>query len=349
MAQRHERKRSWFCLVLSGLLVLTTFLLQSRIRVSYQYVCAFQPFGAWYEDARSLGFMPAARKQGAMIGSERVTLYAVDDLWENVYHATLYEGRSITKRDVEQKNPCVVLSESTARRLFPSGDAVGQKVTAEGVLLEVVGLIRDRAAWGEADEAVAFIPISLDIALDTLCLSVPRTDNAVSAAVWENSCRGLLPGGTFHNMRQMGWMAWLPLYMTFLFFLARGVLWMYKAGKKRASLLWQRSKQDLQTHYFSQVWLPVTARVVFLLLMGLFFAAAVWGMLQLCTLSLSAFPEYIPENLVQLSSWQQTVSAILKESAASRQYLSRESSGMETACFLAHTGYLFFVLGLVRK
>lgn len=349
MAQRRKKERSWLCLVLSGLLVLTAVLLQSRVRASYQYACEFKPFGAWYDDARGLGAIPAARKQGAMVGSEQVTLYAVDELWQNVFHSTLYEGRSITKRDVELKTPCIVLSESTARRLFPSGDALGQKVAAEGVALEVVGLIRDGSTWGETDDAVAFVPISLDIALDTLCLSIPQTEAAASAAVWENSLRGILPGGTFHNLRQMYWIAWLPFYVTFLFFLARGLGWSYKTGKGQAASLWQKNKLDLQTHYFGQVWLPVTGRGVLLLLLGMAFLAAVWGILQLCTLPLSVFPEYVPENLVGLSSWQQTVDAILKKAAVSRQYLSRESSSMETACFIAHTAYLFFALGMYSK
>lgn len=349
MAQHRKRERTWLCLVLSGLLVLTAVLLQSRIRVSYQYASAFQPFGAWYDDARGLGAIPAARKQGAMVGGEQVTLYAVDELWQNVFHSTLYEGRNITRRDVEQKTPCIVLSESTARRLFPSGDVLGQKVLAEGVSLEVTGLIRDGDTWGESDDAVAFTPISLNIALDTLCLSIPQTEAAASAAIWENSLCGILPGGTFHNLQQMHWIAWLPFYITFLFFLARGLSWSYRTGKEKASFLWQNNERDLQTHYFGQVWLRVTGRGVLLLLLGVVFLAAVWGILQLCTLPLSVFPEYVPENLVQLSSWQQTIDVILKEAAVSRQYLSWESSSMETACFLAHTAYLFFALGVCRK
>lgn len=349
MVQRRKKERTWLCLVLSGLLVLTAVLLQSRIRVSYQYASELQPFGAWYDDARGIGAIPAARKQGAMVCSERVTLYAVDELWQNVFHSTLYEGRSITKRDVELITPCIVLSESTARRLFPSGDVLGQKVVTEGVALEVVGLIRDGNTWGEADDAVAFIPVSLEISLDTLCLSIPKTEAAASAAIWENSLRGILPGGTFHNLKQMHWIAWLPFYVTFLYFLARGLSWSCKAVKGRAALLWQKNKQDLQTHYFGQVWFPVTGRSVLLLLLGMAFLAAVWGILQLCTLPLSVFPEYVPENLVQLSSWQQTVDAILKKAAVSRQYLSRESNSMKTVCFLANTAYLFFAMGIYPK
>ncbi len=349
MVQRHKKEEAWIFLILSGLLVLTAVLVQSRIRVSYQYASAFQPFGGWYDDVRGLGAVPAARKQGAMVGGEQVTLYAVDDLWQNVFHSTLYEGRNITKRDVEQKNPCIVLSASTARRLFPSGDILGQRVVAEGVFLEVVGLIQDGNTCGEADDAVAFIPLSLDIVSDTLCVSIPQTEAVASAAIWENLLRGILPGGTFHNLRQMHWIAWLPFYITFLFFLARGLCWIYKTGKDKASFLWQKNRQDLQTHYFGQVWLPVTARGVLLLLLGMAFLVAMWSILQLCTLPLSVFPEYVPENLVKLSSWQQTVDTILKKAAVSRQYLSWESSRMEVVAFLSHTAYLFFALGIYRK
>lgn len=348
MVQYHK-KSTWILLFLSVMLVLAAFLLQDTIQVSFQQVGAFQPFGAWYDKVVSMSVVPAARKQGAMVGIEQVTLYAVDELWQNVFHSTLYEGRSITKRDVELKTPCIVLSESTARRLFPSGDVLGQKVATEGVALEVVGLIRDGNTWGETDDAVAFIPVSLDISLDTLCLSIPQTEVADSAAIWENSLRGILPGGTFHNLRQMHWIAWLPFYVTFLFFLARGLSWSYKTGKGQAVVLWQKNKLDLQTHYFGQVWFPVTGRSVLLLLLGMTFLASVWGILQLYTLPLSVFPEYVPENLVQLSSWQQIVDAILKKADVSRQYLSRESSSMKTVCFLAHTAYLFFSLGIYRK
>lgn len=349
MAQRRKKRSGIFCLALSGALVLLAILLQSSIQVSYQYAVAFQPYGGWYERIREMGAVPAARKQEVSVGSEQVTLYAVDELWQNVFHYSLYEGRSITKRDMEQKTPCIVLSESTARHLFPSGNALGQKVMAEGLSLEVVGLIRDGQVLGEADDAVALIPLSLDMPLDTLSFNVSKTDTSGTAAIWESNFRGLLPGGTFHNMQQSIWVAWLPFYITLLFFLGKGLGVAYEKGKEIASALLQKSKQDLQTHYLRQVGLIVAARGILLLLMGLVFLSAVWTFLLLCTLPLPLFPEYVPENPVQFSSWQQTLSALSQKASAAIQYTSRESTQMKDVCFLSHTACLLFVLGLCRK
>lgn len=352
MGQHRKHGRGWGCLAVSGLLVLIALLLQSRIDVPYQFVTAHQPFGAWYEVVRGMGAVPAARKQHVIIGGERVTLYAVDEMWESVYHVTLYEGRSITKRDVTQKTACIVLSESTARRLFPSGDALGQTVLVQGSPLDVVGLIRDGDPWGEADDAVALIPISLDVSMDTLCVSVPATADAASAAIWEKSLTDALPDGTFHNLRQMRWIAWMPFYVTLLFLLVWGASRSARTARNCAAHLWQKNRQALQTHYFGQVWMPVAARCVLIALMAAAFLAAAWGILLLCLQPLSAFPEYVPDNLVELSAWRQTVDVLLKEAASSPRYLTRESSGMETVRALSHAAYLFFALactGSIRK
>jgi len=77
----------------------------------------------------------------------------------------LLAGRSFDERDIADAEPVAVLSEALARRMFPGGDPIGQRIRSwrdENVLRRVVGVARDVRYFGAADEwsPLVYVPHS---------------------------------------------------------------------------------------------------------------------------------------------------------------------------------------------
>lgn len=74
---------------------------------------------------------------------QEVGLVAADDAFFNVYRIPLKAGRFFMREEVRTNQPVAVLTESTARKLFPLGSPLGRLINVEGKTYEVVGI----AGW----------------------------------------------------------------------------------------------------------------------------------------------------------------------------------------------------------
>ncbi len=103
------------------------------------------------------------------------------------YFATLglplLKGRSFTQQEMEQQSPIAVISEATARRLWPGQDALGRKITPATAWLHdvleydsftVVGIVKTvRSTYlSKEDEGYIYVPRRLH---DTSALFLVRT------------------------------------------------------------------------------------------------------------------------------------------------------------------------------
>ena len=84
------------------------------------------------------------------------------------YFATLrmplLRGRDFTKADSATAPPVAIINETMARRYWPDGDAVGQKMRRVDAVLEVVGVARDAkySSLGDVDEPWVYQPLAQD-------------------------------------------------------------------------------------------------------------------------------------------------------------------------------------------
>jgi predicted permease len=96
-----------------------------------------------------------------------VSMRRVSTAFFETLELPLTQGRAFTDADVAARSNVVVLSEATARRLFPEGNAVGRRVAlgggaAEGQQYTVIGIARDAATESVVEtesELVFYMPM----------------------------------------------------------------------------------------------------------------------------------------------------------------------------------------------
>jgi predicted permease len=77
----------------------------------------------------------------------------------DLLHIPIIRGRNFTPAEVESE-AALIVTESTARRLWPGVDPLGQALTLEKTTLPVVGVVRDAqvSRLGRTDESYLFLP-----------------------------------------------------------------------------------------------------------------------------------------------------------------------------------------------
>jgi predicted permease len=95
-------------------------------------------------------------------GSDRTMYFEfspVTPSYFEVLHIPIVRGRNFTAAEVESE-AALIVTESTARRLWPGVDPLGQALTLEKTTLPVVGVVRDAqvSRLGRTDEPYLFIP-----------------------------------------------------------------------------------------------------------------------------------------------------------------------------------------------
>lgn len=99
--------------------------------------------------------------------SKSETLSSVANIVDAGYFRTmripLVRGRDITDADQDGALPVVVVNEEMARRYWPKGDAVGQKIhlAGDGVTRQIVGVVKttNYTTLGEAPQPCVYLPL----------------------------------------------------------------------------------------------------------------------------------------------------------------------------------------------
>jgi putative ABC transport system permease protein len=89
------------------------------------------------------------------------TLTGTTTSWQDVRSRTVSTGRFINADDESSADNVVVLGPDTASELFPTGNAVGQTVTYNGVNLQVIGILQALSSSDNAsNNDLAIVPLS---------------------------------------------------------------------------------------------------------------------------------------------------------------------------------------------
>jgi putative ABC transport system permease protein len=132
-------------------------------------------------------------------GSENwtTTVVGTNPAWLSVRDRTVTEGRFLVNSDVTSHADVVVLAPTTAEELFPTGDAVGQSVTVNGLPMTVIGVLNSvgsssGSTTDEDDQAIVPITTAADsifggTSRDTVSsiLVEASSSNSLSAAYQE--------------------------------------------------------------------------------------------------------------------------------------------------------------------
>jgi len=145
----------------------------ARIELQRQAVARMQALPeiasvAWADRPPFLGTGsgPFSNEQGAVIGC---IFNGVSDQYFDTLGIPLLAGRTFTQQEIEQQPALAVISESTARRLWPGQDALGRKIapgaawvrgTAGYDFLTVIGVVKTvRSTYlSKEDEGYVYMP-----------------------------------------------------------------------------------------------------------------------------------------------------------------------------------------------
>lgn len=333
------------CLLIPGCLLLC------QVPDSYQYVSSAANLSESYPRAvQSVDGLDAqvtisARKQGLSLMGMRaeitLTLYAVDEMYPAVCHETLKQGRYISAGDVTKQRRVMVIDEKAAFALFNGGEAMGKTLHVAGVDWQIVGIVADKSRFGEADESVAYVPISAALALDmdTLDMRVTGTSQAalVASALDDGS-------GSFYDLSREKYAALMPIRWAVIAAVILLAMWLIKQTVSMGKRDLSAYRQRLNRHYPRELTGWCLGRLLVLLLLGVTAGIAVVVAMKLLTAPALVFTDWIPENPVSLSDYIERFWAIHRSRAHAVHYTTREVSMVALSAWLIRWG-IFAVLG----
>jgi putative ABC transport system permease protein len=89
------------------------------------------------------------------------TLTGTTPSWKTVRSRSVTSGRFITAADESTAAAVVVLGPDTVKELFPTGNPIGQKVSYNGVKLEVIGVLEELSSSEDtSNNDLAIVPLS---------------------------------------------------------------------------------------------------------------------------------------------------------------------------------------------
>lgn len=125
------------------------------------------------EDLRSrmtaTQFISASTDDGGNIVKSRyiasdpnVTLSGVDANYFMNYNYDVEFGRAITEQDVQLKRNVAVVGTDVIKKVFPSLDVLGEKITIDNQQFEIVGILEEKGAvLGQSQDNKVMIPINI--------------------------------------------------------------------------------------------------------------------------------------------------------------------------------------------
>lgn len=346
-----SKKFGALLLVIGLCLLIPGWLLLHQVPDGYQYVSSAENLQIRYEQISDLVDISdahttiSARKQGLSLMGTRaeisLTLYAVDEMYPAVCHETLKLGRTISAGDVAKSRQVMVIDEKTAFALFNGGEALGKTLRVAGVDWEIVGIVADKSRFGEADEAVAFVPISAALSLDMDTLEI-RVTGIRQAVLVESALED--GSGSFVDLSREKYAALMPIRWAVIVAAILLAMWMIRQCVRVGQRNMADYRQRLTRHYPRELAGWCMGRLALLLLLVTAAGLAAFAAMKLLTAPALVFTDWIPENPVSLSDYIERFWAIHRDTARAIHYTSREMSTVALSAWLIRWG-TFAVLG----
>ena len=277
------------------------------------------------------------------------TLYAVSEGYFDIAHEPLAGGRLLNRNDMDGKPVKALINQKGAESLFTGGDALGKTVAADGLSLEIVGILKGGLRTGESDEILIYIPITA-ADTDSLPFQTMEIKTLVTGAEQKALTAALLKswhaGGTLQDGGKNRFAALMPLWLVAcvagFFMLRYAFRWLGILIRKQR----ERIREELRQQYAGRVTLRAVPRILPVLLLCAAWLCGVWLLLSLAVLPFYTFTDWIPESPADPASVIAWGRNLLTGAAASAVYKNRSAAAMETAAFLIRTGCLVCLAGL---
>ena len=297
------------------------------------------------------------RQQDAQVSSARIsgqptTVYGVSEGFFDNVHVTLQKGRLLNLGDFSATSRVAMINRKGAETLFPGLEPLGQTIWLGSTPLEIVGVTAGSFQWGEAQDLLLYVPMTLANSRVLLPQTMEIRIVSNSAEIrsqFASVVRTLLPGGTLLDHSRLRLAALMPLWLigcVIGFCVLKA--WMH-VFRRLAVTLYRQTKGEQQTCYVTQLLPRIAARsLLALILLGLWLGAA-YLLLKLIAYPLYTFTDWIPESPVDPASVLAAARNLLTAGAVSAVYKTRTAVAAEFCAVLIRAGCLLFLCGLIPR
>lgn len=121
-------------------------------------------------------------RSNGMVTDPVVRVVACDENYVACQDVRLAAGRGFTIREVQERQPVVVLGDNVRKKLFGGGNGLGEKVAIGSGRYQVIGVLgRQGALYGSSLDASLLVPI--DGSATNCCITLRGPDGVAASAV----------------------------------------------------------------------------------------------------------------------------------------------------------------------
>ncbi len=296
----------------------------------------------------SLQNLSVSREDGGTSVSD-ISLQMAGPRFAEVFPREMKSGSFFSPLEISSASPVAVLDSALTFRLFGDQDPVGRTVLVEGTTFTVVGVAAHSRSLGSAREYTLWIPLgSISSLPETLTVSaLPASGGDSLLSLWKSKAAELFGAGTFLYLPHEKMAASL-LPMLLLFFFAVLLLkeWFSLLRRLGRGFL-EDARKRLARSYPSRLIGYFILRILLALLLLAATLAVLWGLASLAIQPLMAFPDWVPENPADFSSWISRFWALVGINATPVRLVTEQSAIVGFWSFLIRLGTVLILLGLL--
>lgn len=242
--------------------------------------------------------------EDTLTGSAITGLIAAGEDYFTVYEPLPLLGRLINSEELEIGSNVALLDEQLALALFQMSEAVDREITLGGEVYRVVGVLRHNKQVGDDADHSIYVPYhSLErsggVQLQTLMVTGVPLPKGGAMITFSELMEGWMSGGSAYdlNKEKIGAWIWARYLLCGLGYAVWGLL--VGAYVRSVTGLFARLRQRLTESYMIRL-LPWFLFQLLLRLIGLALLAGAVGGLTIVLLDpINAYPEYVPQVLVE--------------------------------------------------
>ena len=356
-----KRKIPWLILLGAALLAAGLVGLY-RTPMKLQYV--FQPGAAGWEECLeqaekklaeafpALSLHGSAGQVSLTAGSRtqgEVTLWEVAGGYQEVYPRDFKAGRPLSRGDRGQ--PLLVLGEDLAFRLFGDRDPLEQLVQLNEKEYMVVGVARRQRSVEDTDLYAAWIPMGVAGAPEVavMTLSTVSAGGADILTLFRNGAKEALGEGQAYSLSQERTRALTLPWVVLMLLAIRLLAALFRLDAQWIRKSWKALRAQAQTRYLYQMAGSILGRMAGIILPTVALVGAAAGLAIWAGRWMTAFPEWVPEVLVDPAAIARRFWELISASAKTVQYRTPEVAAIRFWGGLARWGTVLALVGAALR
>ncbi len=288
-------------------------------------------------------------RAGSEVSITDVSVELAGPRYAEVFPRKIIAGTFLSFSELSSAAPSAVLDSALAFRLFGAENPLGQKIRLDGSSFTVVGIASHSRSLGSARTYTLWVPLnSLSAEPELLTVSALPTSLSDSlSSLWKSKAQEFFGSGTFLNLRhEKTGATLLPRILLFFFAVLLLKKW-FSVLRRWGTAFLSDARERLSQSYFSRLigYFILRGLAALLLLAGTL--ALCWGLAAFVTEPLTAFPDWVPENPADFSSWIARFWALVGIHAAPVRLITEQAAILSFWSFLIRIGTVLLLLGLL--